>query len=61
MIDIFTTTTATTMATRAITTVVSFPRVQMDAPDPRVLTRPPWVKNILTPVPAMIVEYPQAT
>ena len=51
----------TTITNGAITTAAASPRVQRDAPVPRVLTRPPRDQNITTPVTELVVEYPQAT
>ena len=59
--DIFTTETSTTTDTRSIPNSASSPRVQMYAPVPRVLTRPQRVQNTPTPVPSLVVDYPQAT
>ena len=53
--DFFTMTTETTIATGAIPTDAESPRVQRDAPGPRVPTLPPRVHNSPNPVPALVV------
>ena len=59
--NFFTTTTATTTVTVAITTDEASPRVQRDATGATVPTRSPRAQNSPTPVPALVVEYPQVT
>ena len=60
LVEVFTIMTSTTIATGSIPTNASYPRVHRNESGPWAPTHPPRLKNILPPVPALVVEYPQA-